>query len=153
MPGPELALEITKTVLLAAGAIAGFLTYRTNLKVRRAEWLASLFERFYLNEDFKNTRALLDYASDERKKLLHCIRTNPENAKTLEPLVDYLNFFEFVASLWRLGQLKTDEVEMMFEYYIRDLGKKEEVMDFIKQEGFEELQELIAKINSPQNLA
>ncbi|HZI66558.1 MAG TPA: hypothetical protein VFF17_08335 [Thermoanaerobaculia bacterium] len=92
---------------------------------------------------------MLDYESEERVQLLACLRTDPENASALEPLVDYLNFFEFVASLWKLGQLKTVEVEMMFEYYIRDLAKKPEVMSFIKKEGFEKLQELIAKINSP----
>lgn len=142
-------LEAIKVLLAAVAAGLALYAFWTNLKVRRAEWLASLYERFYLNEDFKRTRALLDYDSDERTKLLECLRTDPENAKALEPLVDYLNFFEFVASLWKLGQLKTKEVEMMFEYYIRDVAKKPEVMDFIRKEGFEKLQELIAKINSP----
>ena len=62
--------------------------------------------------------------------------------------MDYLNFFEFVASLWKLGQLRKGEVEMMFEYYLRDLAKKPEVMRFIEKEGFERLQELIAEITS-----
>lgn len=142
-------LEAIKVLLAVAAAGFALYTFWRNQKVRRAEWLASLYERFYLNESFKKTRALLDYDSDERTKLLDCLRTDPENASALEPLVDYLNFFEFVASLWKLRQLKTDEVEMMFEYYIRDLSKKPEVMSFLRKEGFEKLQELIAKINSP----
>ncbi len=142
-------LEATKVLLAAVAAGLALYTFWRNLKVRRAEWLASLYERFYLNEDFKRTRALLDYDSEERTKLLDCLRAEPENARALEPLVDYLNFFEFVASLWKLGQLKTEEVEMMFEYYIRDIAKKPEVMGFVRKEGFERLQELIARIESP----
>lgn len=112
-------LEAIKLLLaVVAGGLALY-TFWKNQKVRRAEWLASLYERFYLNEDFKRTRAMLDYASEERANLLERLRTEPEDASALEPLVDYLNFFEFVASLWKLGQLKTQEVEMMFEYYIR----------------------------------
>jgi len=118
--------------------------------VRRAEWLASLYERFYLNVDFKKTRALLDYDSPERTKLLKCMETDPENASTLEPLVDYLNFFEFVASLWKLKQLKTNEVRMMFEYYIKNPAESPELMNFIRREGFERLEELIGKIASPR---
>lgn len=135
-------------VLLAAGAFAAYLTYRTNLKVRRAEWLASLYEKFYGNPGLRETRALLDYPSTEREKLFRSLVADPDNAATLEPLVDYLNFFEFVASLWKLGQLRMGEVEMMFEYYLRDLAKKPEVMRFIEEEGFERLQELIAEITS-----
>jgi hypothetical protein len=30
---------------------------------------------------------------------------------------DYLNFFEFVAVLWKSGQLKPDEIEDLFRYY------------------------------------
>ena len=45
--------------------------------------------------------------------------------------------------------MKTEEVEMMFEYYIRDIAKKPEVMGFVRREGFEKLQELIARIDSP----
>ncbi len=59
----------------------------------------------------------------------------------MEPLVDYLNFFEFVASLWKLRQLKIKEVEMMFEYYIRNLAEKPEIVRFIEREGFERLRE------------
>src|SRR5207247_10403339 len=35
-----------------------------------------------------------------------------------EPFVLYLNFFEFVASLWKLEQLSLREIKMLFQYYI-----------------------------------
>lgn len=62
--------------------------------------------------------------------------------------MDYLNFFEFVASLWKLKQLKTKEVKMMFEYYIKNLAESRELMNFIRKEGFERLEELIGEITS-----
>lgn len=137
-----------ETGLLALGFLIAAWTLLKNTRVRRAEWLASLYERFYLNVDFKRTRALLDYDSPERTKLLECLETEPENASALEPLVDYLNFFEFVASLWKLKQLKTKEVKMMFEYYIKNLAESRELMNFIRKEGFERLEELIGEITS-----
>jgi hypothetical protein len=137
-----------ETGLLALGFLIAAWTFLKNTRVRRAEWLASLYERFYLNLDFKRTRALLDYDSPERTKLLECLETEPENASALEPLVDYLNFFEFVASLWKLKQLKTKEVKMMFEYYIKNLAESRELMNFIRKEGFERLEELIGEITS-----
>jgi hypothetical protein len=85
-------LELIKVFLTAvAGGLALYAFWR-NLKVRRAEWLASLYERFYLNVDFKKIRALLDYDSPERTKLLKCLETDPENASTLESLVGDLQF-------------------------------------------------------------
>jgi hypothetical protein len=144
----RLNLELIKVLLTAVAAGLALYTFWRNLKVRRAEWLASLYERFYLNADFKKIRAILDYDTPERAKLLKCLETEPENASALEPLVDYLNFFSFVASLWKLRQLKTGEVKMMFEYYIKNLARFPELMNFMRREGFKRLEELIGEIAS-----
>jgi hypothetical protein len=141
-------VQLLGLAFVGAGFFLAAWTFRKNTRIRRAEWLASLYDKFYENRNLKDTRALLDYPSAERDELFRCLASDPDNARALEPLVDYLNFFEFVASLWQLGQLKTEEVEMMFEYYLRDLAKKPEVMGFIEKEGFERLQALIARMTS-----
>jgi hypothetical protein len=141
-------IQAVSAAFVGAGVSLAAWTFRKNTRIRRAEWLASLYEKFYANPKLRETRALLDYPSAERDKLFRCLSSDPDNAASLEPLVDYLNFFEFVASLWKLGQLRKEEVEMMFEYYLRDLAKKPEVMGFIEKEGFERLKDLIIEITS-----
>jgi hypothetical protein len=60
----------------------------------------------------------------------------------------YLNFFELIASLWKLDQLGLQEVKMLFEYYIRLFDDKDLqfVRDYIEKSGFEGLRELIAAV-------
>ena len=141
-------LEPVKVLLGAVAGGVALYTFWRNQKVRRAEWLASLYEKFYGNDEFRKIRAVLDYSGVEGENLRRCLVSDPENAAVLEPLVNYLNFVEFVASLWKLKQLRGTEVEMMFEYYIRNLAGEPEVMRFIEKEGFENLRELIRKIAS-----
>lgn len=66
-----------------------------------------------------------------------------ESSTLVEDFVDYLNFFEFVASLRRLGQLKTTEISMLFDYYLRLLCRHEFVRDYIRRHGFEGLDTLL----------
>jgi hypothetical protein len=62
-----------------------------------------------------------------------------------EALVDYLNFFEFVASLRRLGQIRSKEVEMLFRYYLSLLHRHPFVLEFVRTQDFENLTALLAE--------
>jgi hypothetical protein len=66
----------------------------------------------------------------------------------VEELVDYLNFFEFVASLWKLNQLELDEISMLFEYYVLRLRDHGFLIAFIRENGFENLSDLIERLAS-----
>ena len=68
-----------------------------------------------------------------------------------EKLFDYLNFFQFIASLWRIGQVSIREINLMFEYYICLLGEFHFLMKFIRDEGFEGLAELVSKVREMKN--
>lgn len=63
-----------------------------------------------------------------------------------EALVDYLNFFEFVASLWKLKQLSRREILMLFEYYLKRINDHQFVVGYIEKEGFESLAELLKSV-------
>ena len=76
---------------------------------------------------------------------------NHDDVLLEEKLVDYLNFFEFIASLWKLGQLSIQEINLMFEYYIRLLGKFDFLMKYIHDEGFEGLADLVSKVREMNN--
>lgn len=88
-----------------------------------AEWLSTLYDSFYVRPELKGIRAALDYRGPERDELLRCIDSDKENWVRLEPLVDYLNFLEFIAALWKMNQLSIKEIRRMFGYYLDNLGK------------------------------
>jgi hypothetical protein len=65
----------------------------------------------------------------------------------VESFVDYLNFFEFIASLWKLKQLQTDEVAMLFRYYLENLTHHAFITSFIRKNGFENLDALLLDLS------
>lgn len=132
--------------LAALAAVLGWLTFLTNLRLRRAEWLSRLYEGFYVKPELKAVRAALDYEGPQRAELLRCLTSDPENAEVLEPLVDYLNFFEFIAALWKMNQLSTKEIGLMFGYYLKTLAADAEVVKFCRQGGFRNLLALLDRM-------
>jgi len=125
------------------GAVTIYIFYR-NSCLRRAEWLYSLFEKFFDQSNYRDMRLLLDHEKPKDiERLKQTIKSDCE-AQLEEQLVDYLNFFEFIASLWKLGQLPLKEIQMMFQYYICRLADFPFLMEYVRDEGFEGLSELIA---------
>jgi hypothetical protein len=152
-PEQLMSLEIVKTIALSIGAGAALFTavqalraFQTNLKVRRAEWLSTLYDSFYVKSELKGIRAALDYPGSEHDELLRCIDSDKENWVRLEPLVDYLNFFEFIAVLWIMNQLSIEEIKLMFGYYLRRLGEERSVVEFCREGGFKNLLRLLEKL-------
>ncbi|HEU5251189.1 MAG TPA: hypothetical protein VFW15_14465 [Thermoanaerobaculia bacterium] len=135
------------SIALAAG---GFLlaawTFWKNTRIRRAEWLFQLYEAFSVRPELKPTRAALDYEGEPNRELFRCLDSDPENSKVLEPLVDYLNFFEFIAVLWRMGQLSVRETKLMFGYYLKGIGESKRLVQFCEKGGFRNLLSLLRKI-------
>jgi hypothetical protein len=133
-------------VLAAAAALLTWLTFWKNLRLRRAEWLSRLYESFYVKPELKAVRAALDYDGEARRELLRCVESDPENAKALEPLVDYLNFFEFLAVLWTMKQLSLDEIQLLFGYYLRRLAEEPGIVKFCREGGFKNLLRMLEKL-------
>jgi gamma-glutamylcyclotransferase (GGCT)/AIG2-like uncharacterized protein YtfP len=107
-------LELIKTlatVIAAAAAVWGIYVYFSNSRLRRAEWLASLYEKFYERSDLKDIREALDCEGGESADISRFFRDEPRE------FTDYLNFFEFVAVLQKARQLTKDEIEALFCYY------------------------------------
>jgi hypothetical protein len=59
------------------------------------------------------------------------LKANVESGEggDLEALINYLNFFEFMAALCQQGQLKLSEIGQMFDYYLRNLKSTPFVYD------------------------
>jgi hypothetical protein len=154
-PGTIKDIIIPVLALLGAslgGTITIYIYYR-NSQLRRAEWLYSLFEKFYCQKQYSEIRQLLENYDPDRLKMFELNLPKHSERVLEEKLVDYLNFFEFIASLWLLKQLPIEEIRMMFDYYIRQLFKYEFIMDYLKREGFEGLIKLIGEVREgPQKI-
>ena len=129
--------------VIAAGFAAS--TYRRAVRTRRAEWLFSLFERFYERPTYQRIRSILDswrHPTPEFKRLESDVQNDSESPD-VDALINYLNFFEFIAVLWKRGQLKENEICELFDYYLRNLKSVAFVEKYIRTQGFERLAELL----------
>ena len=127
------------------GAITIYIYYR-NSQLQRAQWLYFLFEKFFFQSRYSEMRQILDYADEQEIERLRASIPIHADQQLEEKLVDYLNFFEFIASLWQLRQLPMREIRMMFDYYIRRLGDHDFVMKYLEDEGFEGLADLVVQV-------
>lgn len=138
-PWLDLVLRLST---LVAGALAVLAFWRT-AKVRRAEWLSSLHAKFFESPNYKHVRSVLDYEVEPEFSRLQELIASGAHDELVEEFADYLNFFEFVASLWQLRQLKSGEVLMLFEYYLSLLYRHDFVRGYIQSQSFENLEKLI----------
>jgi len=131
-----------KALALVGVAVAALTFWRT-AKVRRAEWLSSLHTKFYEGSGYKRIRRILDNAKTEPgfAQLRSAIESG-QSTDVVEEFEDYLNFFEFVATLRNLGQLRSAEITMMFDYYLRLLREHTFIVNYIREYGFEGLNKL-----------
>jgi hypothetical protein len=125
-------------LLTSAGICLSVFTYLKNNKVKRGEWLKSLYEKFFEAGSYKKIRREIEY---ERLGIFlglndKEIATNEENE---EQLVDFLNFFDFISSLQIKGHIKKDEVKDLFGYYLQKLKENKFIAFYIKTYGFENL--------------
>jgi len=123
------------TIIGGLAVLLGLLQYRSNSRLERARWLASLYDKFYEKVHLKRVREVLD----SKAVALQEIKQKVSDAE----LSDYLNFFEFVAVLKKSGQLKQEEVEDLFGYYLGRLSDKPEIRDYIVRNGYELLDVLL----------
>ena len=137
---------ILGAVIGTVTAILAVSTFRKNAKLKRAEWLKALYTQFYESTKYSDIRRILDYRPKaEFDRLKEAVQSNDG---ATEEFVIYLNFFEFVASLWKLDQLSLREVKMLFEYYVRLLDHEELqfVGEYVAKWGFENLGDLMAAV-------
>lgn len=115
--------------------------YRKNSDLERAKWQASLYEKFYEKDNLKEIREILDCDDEISLEITNLIRE--ESPK----FTDYLNFFEFVAFLKKSKQLKMDEVDYLFGYYLDCLSRREDVREYILKRGYELLGQLLQEFS------
>lgn len=121
--------------------IAAF-SYRQQVRIRQAEWLKSLFEKFFENSTYKDVRSWLDYGVLHEKLNIGDAVIKQQNE---EKFTDFLNFFEFIGVLHSRGHLPLAQVWDMFDYYLDRISADEDCREWIHKYGFEKLKGLLAK--------
>jgi hypothetical protein len=140
-------IEILKTIaaiIVAATALWGIYVYFTNSRLRRAEWLASLYEKFYERPELKAVREVLDCEGGQSAAIDKLV------SEEAAEFSDYLNFFEFVAVLRKSGQLTQEEIEDLFHYYLDCVENCRTVRAYIAKKGYEQLDRLLQERAQPK---
>jgi len=121
-------------ILFAAG------TYYFNRRLKRAEWLKSLHEKFYEDDLFKKARKWVDYGDIEKEL------ANDSDHEKEEKFADYLNFFEFIGVLENIKQISLKEIRMLFTYYLTRIDNSKYCRDYILKFNYEYLGKLLKKM-------
>lgn len=138
--------ELVKVVAGIVGIIGvpvAYLTYRRSVRIKRADWLVSLHEKFFETDRYARIRRVLDYQQEpEFSELAQAVREEKHH-----PLADeffrYLNFFELLASLRKLDQISDEEIIGLFEYDLRMIAANQFVVELLRPQGFERLADLV----------
>jgi hypothetical protein len=131
-------------VLVAAGSVAfAARAYWHGARLKRAEWLQRLYLQFYEQERYRDIRDLLDYRPERELNLLYDGLRHGKRSGLTDQLWDYLNFFEFVAGLQKLKQIRERDLKLLLQYPIERIAADEEIMDCLDREGFEHLDALL----------
>ncbi|MDO6434688.1 hypothetical protein Q4E93_29020 [Flavitalea sp. BT771] len=121
-----------------AGVLIAAISYRNQTRIKRAEWIKSLFEKFFEDPTYKDVRGWLDY-NELAEKL-----SAPEKRSNEEKFTDFLNFFEFIGVLYSNKQLTYKQVCDVFNYYLRKIKSDADCQQWIDQYGFSKLKALLA---------
>ncbi len=120
-------------IVAIIAAISALVVYRRNHRLEQSRWLSTFYDKFYESDKYKRVRELLDsQMSDDVRDMV--LNEDPD-------FTDYLNFFEHVAIFAGSRQLRTDDVEASFCYYLDCLQVHERVCDYInnRDKGYEKL--------------
>lgn len=136
-------VDVLSKIVAAIGILIAAFNYRKQTKTKRAEWLKELFEKFYEKTEYKDVRRWFETGEIEKNITLEETVSDDD-----EKFTDYLNFFEFIATLEAEGQLKRKDVINLFDYYLRKLKNSPASMQWInnKKYGFEKLRNLLSKL-------
>lgn len=128
------------SVVLALSVVAAFMQYTRGLKVQRAQWLVDLFEKFYEKDAYREVRRYVDWT--EQSSVRAAMSEDPDFE---QKCTDYFNFFELIAYLEQIGELKREDVDAMFRYWIDQLRP---FQGYLAEYGYENLVQLLRERTS-----
>jgi hypothetical protein len=137
------SIDILVKILGAVGIIIAVLNYRNQVRIKRAELLKSLYEKFYENHIYKEVRVWLDYGHLHARLTVEDVATREINE---EKFTDFLNFFEFIGVLYTSNQLTFRLVSDVFDYYLQKIKTDADCQGWIEEYSFEKLKALLRRV-------
>lgn len=137
--GADIFLKIAGVL----GIFIALLNYRSQIRIKRAELVKSLYEKFFENNIYKEVRVWLDYGH------LHARLTVEESQQreiNEEKFTDFLNFFELIGVLQTSNQLTFRLVSEVFDYYLKRIKADADCQAWIRDYSFEKLKALLKKV-------
>jgi hypothetical protein len=141
---------IVATLVAAVGVIVAVHSYRTSVRLKRAEWLQKLYQQFYESDRYKEISCILDYRPEKEISDLHARLVDLTRDDLADKLWEYLNFFEFVAGLLKLKQITEEDLNLLFQYPLQNIAADEKIMATLHSEGFEYLHAFMCKAHGLQ---
>ncbi len=123
--------------------IVAVVNYRNQTRLKQAEWLKSLFEKFYEGSTYKEVRVWLDYGTLHEQLVVNDAALRQAHE---EKFTDFLNFFEFIGVLYARNHLSREQVCDVFDYYLKKIGADADCREWIDQYGFEKLKALLSQL-------
>ncbi len=148
--------EFGALVALSGGVIAISNYVRTS-KIKRLEWLLQLFHRYMDEKKFRRIRYIIVFRVQPEFDRLRDLMNRRAERQVDRPVEDfeqslimdmddYLNFFELVATLWDRGELKIEEIKILYHDYIKYLWQIDFTHAYITTWGFESLTKLATEL-------
>ena len=120
--------------------IVAVVNYQQQTRLKQAEWLKSLFEKFFESPTYKEVRVWLDYDTLHE----HLTVGDAEKRRVNEEkFTDFLNFFEFIGVLYSHKHLTFAQVYDVFDYYLKKIAADADCREWIDQYSFEKLKALL----------
>lgn len=145
-------LETLKTALEILGGFTALVAFAIKIWTDRAGWITKLYEKFYEKAELKHIRNLLDIPIGEgdQRNIDSMTGPNPTDFALAGKYGDYLNFFEYVASLWCHWQLTYNEVIGLFGYDLCRIMATPKVYQDIQNArmGYEKLRKLLGEMEA-----
>jgi hypothetical protein len=138
-------IDLVAKIMAGLGGLGFFIaafSYRQQVRIRQAEWLKSLFEKFFENTTYKEVRSWLDYGVLHDRLGVGDPVLRQQNE---EKFTDFLNFFEFIGVLHSRGHLPLEQVWDVFDYYLEKISTDADCRKWIDNYGFEKLKALLAR--------
>jgi hypothetical protein len=139
-------VDLAVKIMAGFGGLGFFIaafSYKNQVRIRRSEWLKSLYEKFFENPTYKEVRVWLDYG------YLHAKLSEPDQHRreeNEEKFTDFLNFFEFIGVLYTEKNLTFQHVYAVFDYYLKKIKTDDDCKDWIDRYSFEKLKALLKRI-------
>lgn len=122
--------------------IVAVVNYRSQTKLKQADWLKSLFEKFFEGPTYKEVRVWLDYGMLHERLTVNDAAMRQANE---EKFTDFLNFFEFIGVLYSRRHLSFEQVYDVFDYYLKKIAADADCREWIDQYSFEKLKALLTR--------